>query len=76
MSLYNKKSLDCFITGFESAFDLYPKIDLPERLEAFEKNGFVLDESALRNDWKQIENDIENSRRNYDNSTENSIPEK
>ncbi len=71
MSLTNKKSSENFFNGFMSVLNLYPKIQLPERIERHSfDSGFLLDSDALNNDWKKIGNDLENSIREYENSSE------
>lgn len=66
MSDLNKKSSDAFWKGFQSAVNLYPKIDLPEKC-GFRDSNSNPDAEALYNDWKKVGNDIENALRNYDN---------
>lgn len=71
MSLKSEDFSGNFLRGFSSVLELYPHIDFPDRSASKpHDNGFSLDAHALTNDWEKVEQDLKNSLRKYEHSSE------
>lgn len=69
MSLLEDNFSESFLKGFSSALDIYPRIELPERLQSETQNSSLLvDVHALTSDFKKFEYDMNKAIQIYESS--------